>query len=155
MENNILDSKTLKIVILAIGCFVILAFVFGLGVFVGSQKAEFSFKWAEQYHRNFAGPKEGFLGDFMGKDFINGNGCFGQIIKIDGNSLTIKDNRDNTEKIIIAGDETTVTYQKENIKLSGLKVGDNVVVIGEPNENGQINARLIRIMPPPPVSFNR
>jgi len=36
--------------------------------------------------------------------------------------------------------------------LSDLKIDDYVVVIGEPNAVGQIEAKLIRILPPPPVS---
>jgi hypothetical protein len=121
---------------------------------VGAKKADFSFRWADEYHRNFAGPQGGFFGDFMGmeKEFINTNGTFGEIIKIDNASLTVKD-KNNVEKIVLVSDKTSIVKQRGDLKLSDLKVGDNIIVIGDPTNNGQIEARLIRIMPPPPVSF--
>ena len=132
--NINLNSKISKGIILGIACLIILGFVFGLGVFVGLKKADFSFKWADQYHRNFGG------------GFTNSNGVFGQIIKINDNSLTVKD-KDNVEKIILTDSKTTIVSQRTNIKLSDLDVDDMVVVIGNPNSNGQIEAKLIRVMP--------
>ena len=130
--------------------------VFCLGVFVGTKRADFSFRWADEYHRNFGGPQGGFFGDFMGmeRQFPNANGSFGQIIKIDNNVLTVKDNDgDNTEKTILVNDKTSIVYQKNNIKLSDLKVDDNIVVVGEPNSDGQIAAKLIRVMPALPKNM--
>ncbi len=146
--DRIFQSKSLKGLIFGIVIFIILSFVFGLGVFVGTKKADFSFRWADEYHRNFAGPQGGFFGDFMGSDrqFTNSNGVFGQIIKISEGSITVQ-GRDNVEKIILVIDKTSIVSQKKNIKLSDLKVGNNVVIIGEPNNNGQIQAELIRVMP--------
>ena len=149
--NNFWGSKTLGIVILSGTGVVILVFVFGLGVFVGTKRADFSFKWAEAYHQNFGGPQGGFLGDPTGREFTDANGVFGQIIKIDSQTLTIK-GRDSVEKIVLVNDKTTISFQRQNKKLADLKIGENVVVIGEPNNNGQIEAELIRIIPPMPNS---
>lgn len=126
-----------------------LVFVFGLGVSVGSKRAEFAFKWADEYHRNFAGPKEGFFGDFMGGNFMDANGCFGQILSVDGNTVTVKDNRDNVEKIVIVGNKTVIVSQRNNVKLTDLKKDDTIVVVGRPNNAGQIEADIIRLMPQP------
>lgn len=129
---------------------IILAFVFGLGVFVGMKRANFSFQWADEYHRNFGGPQGGFLGDFFGTDreSANANGSFGQIISIDqtAQTFTIKD-AGNVEKNILVNSQTIIVFQKKNMKLSDLKISDNVVVVGEPNSSGQIVAELIRVMP--------
>ena len=145
MQKDIFESKLFRAIILSIAGLIILVFVFGLGVFVGTKRAEFSFRWADQYHRNFGGPQGGFFGD--SGESANANGSYGQIIKIDNNILTVKDNDgDNTEKSILIGGKTIIIYQRKNIKLSDLKTGDNVVVIGAPNSNGQIQAQLIRVM---------
>ena len=149
--DNILDSKLVKRIVLGIICFIILAFVFGLGVFVGTQKADFSFKWADEYHHNFGGPQGGFFGNMMGGDFTNSNGVFGQIIKIDGQNITMK-SRDNIEKNVLTDNKTTIVCQRNNIGVAGLKTGDSIVVIGDPTSNGQIKAALIRVMPAPPAS---
>jgi hypothetical protein len=149
--DKFFQSKLFKGIVLGIAILIILSFVFGLGVFIGMKKADFSFRWADEYHRNFGGPRGGFFGDFMGadKDFTNGNGVFGQIIKLDDGGLTVKD-RDSVEKIVLVDNKTSITYQRKNIKLSELKTGDMVVVIGNPNNNGQIQAQLIRVMPASP-----
>ena len=155
--NKIFESKLFKGIILGIAGLIILGFVFNMGVFVGAKRAEFSFKWADEYHRNFGGPQGGIFGEFMGMgdEFANANGSFGQIIKIDPvtKTLTIKDVA-NVEKNILVSDKATIIYQKKNIKISELKVGDSVVIIGEPNDNGQIRAELIRVMPTPPSPKN-
>ena len=146
--DDILQSKILKWTIFGVLIFTITVFVFSVGVFVGTRSVNFAFNWADQYHRNFGGPEEGIFGDFSaGGGLTSPNGCFGQIIKIDldKNTITVKDR--DVEKIILIGDKTTIILQKDNIKISDLKVDDKIVVIGEPNEQGQVEARLIRVMP--------
>lgn len=146
--DDILQSKILKWTIFGVLIFTITVFVFSVGVFVGTRSANFAFDWADQYHRNFGGPEGGIFGDFStGGGLTSPNGCFGQIIKIDldKNVITVKDR--DVEKVILVGDKTTIVFQKDNLKISDLKVDDKIVVIGEPNEQGQIEARLIRVMP--------
>jgi hypothetical protein len=149
--EDIFQSKLFKGIILSIALLIVLSLVFSLGVFVGSKKANYSFQWAEAYHRNFGGPQGGFFGGMMGGDFIDANGVFGQVIKIDTTTsvLTIK-GVDNVEKTVLADNRTAILFQRKNIKLSELKINDNVVVIGDPDANGQIKAELIRVMPTPP-----
>jgi hypothetical protein len=84
----------------------------------------------------------------MDRELPNANGSFGKIIKIDLETkvLTIK-GASSVEKNILVSDKTIIVLQKENIKLSDLKVDENIVVMGEPNASGQIEALLIRVMP--------
>jgi len=139
-----------KTIIFSIAGVIVLCFVFGLGIFIGTRRADFSFRWAEQYHQNFAGPREGFLGmgNMMQNDFIDANGVIGEVISINGSKITIK-GKDNVEKIVTTDEETIIMCQRQNFKLSELKSGDSVVIMGEPNNNGQIEADFIRIMPAP------
>jgi hypothetical protein len=150
--NNIFESKVFRDIVLIMAVVIVLVFIFGLGVLVGTKKAEFSFMWADQYHRNFGGPEGGFLGGMKGERFAAANGVFGQIIKINNKVLVIK-GIDNVEKIVVVNDNTVINFQRISKKISNLRVDDNVVVIGEPNSNGQIEASLIRVLPPPPISF--
>lgn len=147
--NKIFQSKAFKIILWALGVFILVAVSFGAGMFVGFKKAGFSYKWGENYHRNFGGPKGGFAGDFMGRDLMNANGVVGQIIKIDGQTLVIK-GQDNVEKIILLKADSVLREFMNTISQGDLKAGDFVVVIGEPNDQGQIEAKFIRIMPAPP-----
>lgn len=151
--NKFLQSKNFKIVLIVIGALIVLLLVFKAGVSVGYRKANFSYRWGENYHRNFAGPRGGFLGDFrpgFGEGpFINAHGTAGSIIKIDGNTIVTK-GRDNVEQIVLVKDDTTITRLRTQVQISDLKVDEMIIVIGNPNEAGQIEAKLIRVMPPPP-----
>jgi hypothetical protein len=153
--NKLFQQKTFKTGIIIICAIIVLLLVFKVGVVVGYKKAQFSYRWGENYHRNFAGPRGGFLGDFrrgfLDRDYINAHGVFGSIIKIDsstdvGRAATIiVESGDNVEKNVLISDKTIITNRREAIKASDLKVDDRVVIIGSPNEQGQIEARFIRV----------
>ena len=129
---------------------IILLLVFKAGMAVGFKKANFSIQWGQHYSQNFAGPRDSFLLRTFGPDeYIEANGAFGQILQINKDSL-IMIGASNVEKIILLKDDSIIRAQKRELELNELRVGDNIVVIGEPNENGQIEAKLIRIMPAPP-----
>jgi len=122
--------------------------IFRLGMAVGFYKAGFSYRWGENYHRNFGGPRAGFLGDFFGRDLIESHGTVGKIIKVEPPSIII-DGKDGIEKDIVIKDDTAVKKMHETIAAKDLKIDDFVVVVGSPNNAGQIEAKLIRVMPSP------
>jgi len=144
-----INRDILKWIIVGLAGFVVVFLIFGVGMFVGGMKARFSYRWAESYHKNFAGPRGGFLGDwripipFPG-DFIEGHGTFGEIIKINDSDLIVKGQGD-VEKVILITADTIIEKGRDTIKKENLKVGDRIVIIGSPNEQGQIEAKLIRV----------
>ncbi len=143
------NLDVLKWVIIGLAGFVVVVLIFGAGMFVGGMKAKFSYRWAESYHKNFAGPPSGFFGDwrkpsFPAGDFIESHGAFGEIIQIDDAGLVVK-GRGDVEKVIITTKDTTIQKGRETIKKEELKVDDQIVIIGSPNEEGQIEAKLIRV----------
>lgn len=148
-DNKKINRDMLKWIIVGLAGFVIVIFIFGVGMFVGGMKARFSYSWAESYHKNFAGPREGFFGDWRNPpplpgDFIESHGTFGEIIKVNDSDFVIK-GRDNIEKLILIKEDTVIEKGRITIKKEELKVGDQIVIIGSPNEQGQIEAKLIRI----------
>jgi hypothetical protein len=52
-------------------------------------------------------------------------------------------------------DKTAIKKQNSDIKIIDIKVDDEVVIIGEPNDEGQIDAKLIRVMSPMSKKANR
>lgn len=141
----------LKWILIGIAGLVIIVLVFAVGIFIGGAKARFSYRWAENYQQNFAGPRQGFLGDWRGMpsmpmpgDFIESRGAFGEIIKINDADFVMK-GRDNVEKVILIDQDTVIEQAGNTLKKEDLKVGDSVVVIGSPNEQGQILAEFIRV----------
>jgi hypothetical protein len=93
----------------------------------------------------------------MGQGFSVDSGVFGKILKINAPTVAGQDStititgQDNVEKIILVNDKTPIRYQRQGEKISDLQVGENIVVMGEPNSSGQIEAELIRVMPSAPV----
>jgi len=147
-KGDRVNRDVLKWVIIAIIGFVVIVLIFGAGIFVGGTKARFSYRWAESYHKNFAGPQGGFFGDWRTLpppgDFIEGHGTFGEIIKINDSDLIVKGQGD-VEKVILITKDTAIERGRDTLKKEELKVGDSIVIIGSPNEQGQIEAKLIRL----------
>ena len=142
--KDFFGSKKISYALAGLFALIVALLIFQAGMFVGYRKAKFSYRMGDNFHRTFGERKGGFVrGDFPG-----GHGTIGKIIKIDLPTLIIED-RDNVEKIIIIKDDTAVRRFRESVKSSDLKTDDYVVVIGTPNDSGQIEARLIRIVPPP------
>jgi hypothetical protein len=142
----------IKWVIFGVAVFAIVVLIFGAGMMMGGMRAKFSYRWAENYSQNFGGPREGFLGS-LGKpllppgNFIESRGSFGEIIKVNDSDVVMKGQGD-VEKVILITDETIIQKAVNKIGKEELKVGDQIVVIGSPNDQGQITAKLIRIFNP-------
>jgi hypothetical protein len=145
--NKFLESKTLRIALYGLGGLIVALAIFNFGMFVGYKKASFSFGWGENYDRNFVGPRRNMMG-LEDRYFTNDHGVAGQIIKIDGSDVVIR-GKDNTEKMIVVSSDAGIMRFREAIKIGDLKVDDYIVVIGNPNSSGQIEAKLIRVMPNP------
>jgi hypothetical protein len=156
---NLNNKDLLKWVIIGLLIVVAIVLVLGLGILIGEKKAKFSYRWAEQYHEMFAGPRAGFFGDwrnFPSGEFIEAHGVFGEIIEMKENELVIK-GREDVEKVILITDETIIQKGREKMKKEDLKVGNFVVVIGSPDEEGKIEAKMIRLfdgeLEGPPMPF--
>ena len=78
-----------------------------------------------------------------------GHGAVGEIVSIALPQVVVA-GPDNLEKTVLVGTSTRVREFQDEINVGQLKVGDFVVVLGNPNEEGQVDAKLIRLMPPPP-----
>jgi len=152
--KKIVESKNFKIVIYVLGSIFILFFVFQAGMIAGFRKASFRHDWGNNYERNFGPERRApkFFDDIKGSP--NAHGAIGKIIKIEYPKIVVLD-KDQTEKIIIVNDATDILERREKITKEELSVDEFIVVIGNPNEEGQIEAKLIRIMPSPEEMMDR
>lgn len=155
MNNNFFQSKNFKKVLYGVGIAIAVLLIFQAGMFVGYKKASFSYRWGDNYYRTFGGHRGGermmigrMMDSFRGKDFTNSSGAIGKIVNINLPALTIE-NSDGIEKMILIADDTVIRRFRERVKTNGLKIGDFVVVIGAPNNNAQVEAKIVRIMPNP------
>lgn len=146
--KELFQSKKFTKTLCGVGVVVAVLFVFQAGVFVGYKKASFSHRWGDNYHRAFGERKHKgfFYKSAFQKDFSVAHGSVGKIISISLPSITIEDS-DNTEKIALISDKTIIRRFRETINPTDLRTNDFAVVIGSPDDQGRIEARLIRIMP--------
>ncbi|MFA6324865.1 MAG: hypothetical protein WCX46_01415 [Candidatus Paceibacterota bacterium] len=152
--KKVFESKILVGVLYGVGIVIVLGLVFCGGVSVGFHKASFGRNWGDNYYKNFGigsrdnGPM-GKIGKNMGMGFFpNSHGVNGKIIKIELPNIIVAD-KDNTEKIVLIKEYTKIQEMREEIKADGLKIDDFVVILGSPNDLGQIEAKFIRLMPAP------
>jgi len=145
---HLFKSKTFLIVVIILVELVLLVGVFDLGMKVAFRKARFTYSWMNNYPANFGMPGGRFMDHNPGDhEFINDSGVSGQIVSIKDNLITIK-GTDNNEKTISVSAGTAIRKGFTDIKLTDLKAGDKVVIIGEDDDKGQIEAKLIRVLNP-------
>lgn len=145
------NNNNMKTVMYTLGVLVVISIIFQAGVFVGFHKAGFSRDLRNNYYENFGPKKSGPMSKMgLGERFPNAHGAIGKIIKIDLPSIIVQD-KDNIEKIVLIKDDTKILRQKIELNKEDLVIDSFIVVIGSPNSNGQIESKLIRIMPNPPI----
>ncbi len=136
--------QSLKLVVLVLLAFVAVLIVLRIGMFVGYQRAEYSFHWGDQYHQMFGGPAKGFLDDFDGHGFVDAHGLFGEVLEVRGNEIAMRD-KDGTEKIVITTPETVIRRQMQTLTLHQVVPQMRIVIIGEPDDDGRVEAKMIRV----------
>lgn len=144
--KNIDKSKAVRMSIFCVVCVIILVVVFQAGVFVGFKKASFLYHSGDNYYRAFGKHPQSMMD---GDDLPASYGAAGKIVKVNLPEIIIAD-RGNMEKTIILRDNTMIMQFREAASPSDIKQDDFAVVIGSPNSKSQIEAKLIRLFPPPP-----
>ena len=154
--KNLSKSKTIHGIIIGIVTVLVVLVIFQAGMFVGYHKARFANQFGENYYRNFGEPGSGMMGGMMrgfgDRDLPSGHGAIGKIVRLSLPTITVAGS-DNLEKTILLTDDTVIRKLRSSIKATDLKIDDFIVVIGSPNDTGQVIAKLIRLMPTPPVAL--
>ena len=145
--KKIFETKKFEKVVLVVGILILVLVIFQAGVFVGFHKASFSNRWGENYRETFGGRRGGMMGMmWRDNDYSTAHGAVGKIIKLELPKIMVI-GPDNIEKIVVIGSDTTILSFRNNINTTDLKIGDYIVTIGSPNSLGEIEAKLIRLMP--------
>lgn len=147
MDKFLSRVKSNKFIFLA-AVVIVLAVVFRLGMSFGYHRALFDSEWGRNYYNNFygAGRASAPMMGFSDRGFMGMHGTVGTVIDISSSTVSIKDRNNVERSVAIDGDES-IRKGNSDIPVSELKIGDNIAVIGGPNENGQIEAKFIRVFP--------
>jgi hypothetical protein len=147
--KKIYSSKTVKICVVVIGAMIYGLVIFKLGMVAGYDKADFSHSLGENYRDIFTNQPPSLGEKINDNSFTDANGASGKIIKINDPLLYIEEPNDG-EKVVSTDQTTTIRMFREQIPFSRLKTDEFVVVVGDPDGDGTIGAKLIRVVPPPP-----
>lgn len=143
------QSKHFSKIIYIIGGLLVALVIFQAGIFVGYRNAAFSISWDKAHYGNARDPKSIFAPFGRDMDDRNPHGAIGEVISVQFPTLMIKGPSGN-EAIVLIGSTTSIRNMRNQASTSDIKIGDQIVTVGDPDEQGQIRATLIRIMP----SFN-
>jgi len=145
--HHLFSSRWLRWGVGILSGLIILILVLALGINIGRHEERFTRDWAQNYPGNFGGPKSFSLQINPGDRPVQPHGLFGAVISkaTDNKSIVVKGDRD-VEKTVLLDDSTIIEKAMNTLKAADLKVNDSVIVIGEPNQQGQIDAKLIRVI---------
>lgn len=140
------------------GVLVVLIVTFAFGVFVGMQKARFSYDWGRNYERYFmGGPRPGMMEGlrfperFEGQGYRNGHGLAGTVLSVSDGTVIVKD-RSDRENTVSVSDRTVIRKGDAMVGVSDLSSGERVTVIGRPGSDGTVAADFIRVFDAPSVT---
>ncbi|HUC31257.1 MAG TPA: hypothetical protein VMR99_01040 [Candidatus Paceibacterota bacterium] len=143
--NNFLESKKVRAVLWILGGLIILFIVFGLGIVVGYDRAGFAAGFNNNYFRIFYGAQPGGPVGLMTPPMpVAMHGVVGTVIDLGTSTISVKDQKDNEQSVAVSSG-TVIRSGASDVTIGSVAIGDQIAVIGEPNNEGQIVARFIRI----------
>ncbi|MHB1316748.1 MAG: DUF5666 domain-containing protein [Minisyncoccota bacterium] len=148
--KDFIQSKSFRGILIGLGISIVTLTIFQVGVSVGYRKAIFSHRLGDNFEKNFKDPRGGFgfKGDPREMDMPGGHGAAGKIVSI-SLPVIIVAGPDNLEKTVVVNDDTEIREFRNNITKDKLQVGSYIIVLGTPDDKGQIDAKLIRLAPVP------
>ncbi|HEY5220806.1 MAG TPA: DUF5666 domain-containing protein [Candidatus Paceibacterota bacterium] len=144
--SNLLQSKKVRAVLWILGGLIALFVVFGLGIAVGYDRAGFAAGFDRNYYRIFFGGTPGGPIGLMAPPMPSAtHGVVGTIIDVGTSTISVTD-QENNEQSIMVSLGTVIRDGDSDSAIGDMVVGDQIAVIGEPDNDGQIEARFIRII---------
>ena len=124
--------------------------VFHIGEEFGYKKAEVIGRMSDGYYQAFDPSSPGQNGPFgyLFDDQTDSHGVAGKVVNVSDNKIIVADN-EGIEKSVLVDKDTILKNHRDNIVVSDIKADDYVIVIGLPAADGQITAKIIRVVPPP------
>jgi len=146
--KELIKNAPISRIVIALGFLAAVLFVFWAGTQIGYRRAMYSFRWSDNYSKQFAPPFSPFGFD-PGKDaIISSNGAFGSVAAVRLPDIVVK-GRGEVEKVVVVNSRTVIRRFHAAATSTDIRVGDTVLVLGEPDQEGRITASLVRIVPAP------
>ena len=142
---SVAKSKLFVSIVVIIGELILCLAIFRLGMIVGFRKANFSYRWGENYHHLFGAPRHGWWHEFEDKDdYINSSSVVGSVLQVASSTLIIRGN-DRVEKSVEITSSTIIQKNRQTATAGDIQADDQIMVIGAPSSTGQLEAKFIRV----------
>ena len=143
-------SRSFQGVLIGILITVLALVIFQAGVAVGQHRAGFAGHLGDSYERNLVAPRVGgdLPFDRLKQPPLGGHGAAGEVVSVSLPTFVVA-GPDKVEKTVVVSDDTLYREYRDESRVDDLAVGSFVVVLGDPNDSGEIEAKLIRFLPPP------
>lgn len=150
--KNFIGSQTFRGILIGLLVAVIALIIFQSGVAVGERRSSFAHRFGDNFEKNFRGPDSRFMIRGMAGQgpMPGGHGAAGEIISIELPKIIVA-GPDNLEKTIVVSESTLIREFQNELTAKDLKVGNRIVILGMPTDEGEIDARLIRLVPALPL----
>lgn len=141
--KELFKSPALRYTLIVLGGLILLLGSFRAGMLVGERKSRHFANWPQQFGQMFNQRERSRVP--MPPPMLPGtHGVFGKVISIDV-PLMVVQGKDNIEQTVSMTTSTEIRTGRERVAAEDIKADMDVSVFGEPGDDGQIEARLIRI----------
>ena len=144
--KNYFQSNVVSKIILILAALLVILLIFQAGIMVGYRRGFFASNWNGAHGQIMDEPDSIFAPFVHDSDDINPHGAVGNIVSVRLPSILIK-GPNSAEQVITISSTTAIRFIHSNASTSDLVPGNQVIIIGEPKDNGSISAAFIRIMP--------
>ncbi len=146
MKDVIASAKNKK-VLAALGVTLLCLIAFQAGSAFGFHRAIVAFKYDDRFDGRYGmHSKRGPFGD-PGERLPGAHGTAGRVLSVDMPTVLIEDR--DMERIVRFATGTEIREGRERAESGAISVDDFIVVIGNPNDKGEVEAKFVRILPPP------
>jgi len=144
--KKVCETKWLMWSLSVIGLIAVILAIFFAGVAFGHQRANFKCNFADRYENMFFGKNNNMMPGGNPRDNVRAFGATGKVLSVASSTIVVED-ISGVEKVVSIDSKTEIKSAKDSILISDIKIGSNVIVIGQPSQDGSINAKLIRVTP--------
>jgi hypothetical protein len=140
--HEVISSKKARWTVGVIGVLLAALLIFHVGVVVGSHSGQFGCSSMDRGFRSSFLPggfelPYGFISD--------GHGAVGVVTAVTLPTFTVQTREGTNQTIVVS--TSTIIQSMNGSDTKALSVGSQIVVLGEPDGQGRINAKMIRILP--------
>jgi len=152
--QDYIKSQSFRGIIIGVCVTIVILLIFQAGVFVGYRKASFAFRFGDNYYSGFDRKAPAPFGFPLRDEFRTSHGAVGEVVGVSLPTLVVA-GPDSIEKTVLIGTSTLIRKFDAELEPEDIQTGDFLVVLGDPNDDSQVQAKLIRILPEAPVGSAR